>query len=190
MKLKIALAFVLSLSLLKLDGQMESDSLNPIRNTRPVAETGLLRPHWNFSVGSSYYYMPGFGSALTTSIRPSVTFPLNNKLSLQGGIITGRTYSSSIGLLENTYQPMGGYNSFALYGSATYQINEKMTIFGSGVKNLTEFPGNYPLRSYPPDYFNIGTQFKLGDNVTIGASFHMEERNPYYSPFGAFPFAY
>ena len=86
----------------------------------------------------------------------------------------------------------GMYN-LSVFAAASYRANDKLTLYGSGVKSLATHPMP-PLMGYPSDRLSFGANYKLGDNVTIGASVHIRQgggyyggspfQSPYHSPFG------
>jgi len=147
--------------------------------------------HWDFSVGTSYSYMKGYGSGMMFYTAPSYTLSLSDRWSLHGGIMAshyqGLNYT---GAGENLLP--GTFSSLAIFGAASYRASDRLTFHGAGVKQLITAPGTLVL-GYPADNLSLGASYRIGDNLTIGASVHMQNGNgyyssPYYSPYYGNPF--
>ena len=137
------------------------------------------RSTWNLSVGTSYSYSKGFGSGMMYYTAPMFTMPLNNRWAMHGGMIASHyqgfnnTYSGE-SLLPNSF------SSMALFAAATYQMSDRLVLHGTGVKQLISTPVT-PFTSYPMDNLSLGATYKLGNNITIGATIHMNNGRGFYS---------
>lgn len=158
--------------------------------------------HWDFSVGTSYSYMKGYGSGMMFYTAPSYTLSLNNRWSLHGGVIASRFQGLNYTPRGEILMP-GTFNSLAVYVAGSYRMNDKLILHGTGTKQLVSAPVT-PFTPYPMDNLSLGATYKLGDNITIGASINMRNyrsgnrilgypagpslgnfSNPFYpSPFG------
>lgn len=142
---------------------------------------------WNFSVGTSYSYMKGYGSGMMLYTAPSYTLSLNNRWSVHGGMIASRYQGMNYTMAGENMLP-SAYSSLALYVAASYRMSDKLILHGTGVKQLVSAPVT-PFTPYPIDDLSFGATYKLGDNFTIGASIHMNNSSGYFhSPWNAGPF--
>jgi hypothetical protein len=139
-----------------------------------------LKPSMHYSLGSSLMIVPHQGTVTGFTLSPYLSVPLSPKLSVNGGIIAGRYYSA----LWNS-NPEGKmsttFNDLFLYGSASYQLNSQLTLYGSGIRRLTEASPFYAL---PKSSYTIGSNYNFG-SFSIGLSFQMSKWN---NSFGPLPF--
>lgn len=169
-------------------------------------EEGLKEPenkqpgHWNFSVGTSYSYMKGYGSGMMFYTAPTYTLSLNQRWSLHGGVLASHYQGMNYTPQGEMVMP-GQMNSLAIFAAASYRMNERLILHGAGIKQLLSAPVT-PFTPYPVDNISLGATYRLGDNITIGASVsmrnysgyrmgypvtpsHLNFGNPFYpSPFG------
>ena len=155
--------------------------------------------HWNFSVGTSYSYMKGYGSGMMFYTAPTYTLALNDRWSLHGGVVASHYQG-----LNNT-QPgenllPGSFSSLAIFASASYRMSDRLVLHGTGIKQLVSAPLT-PFTPYPIDDFSLGATYKIGDNITVGAAVHMRNYDgyngyngyhtpPFMSPFYPSPFGW
>ena len=136
-----------------------------------------LKPKLFYSVRSTYIIVPHLGTVTGFTLSPFLSIPLSPKLSIDGGIIAGRFYSA----LWN-FNPEGAingaFNELSVYGSAIYHINSQLTVYGTGVKQLT---GTSPFYSLPKSSYAIGSTYKFG-NFSLGLTLQMSKWNDDYSP--------
>jgi len=145
------------------------------------------RGQWNFSVGTSYSYMQGYGSGMMLYTAPNYTLSLNNRWSVHGGLLASRYQGMNYTLAGETLLP-AAFSSLALYVAASYRMSDKLILHGTGIKQLLSAPVT-PFTPYPIDDLSFGATYKLGDNFTIGASIHMNSSSGYYhSPWNSSPF--
>ena len=158
--------------------------------------------HWNFSVGTSYSYMKGYGSGMMFYTAPTYTLALNDRWALHGGVMA--SYYQGL-----NYMPMGeslipaSFSSLAVFVSASYRMSDRLVLHGTGTKQLLAGPGT-TVMGYPMDDLSLGATFRIGDNMTIGASVHMRNgpgyngyngyngyhTTPFGSPFYPSPFGW
>ena len=149
-------------------------------------ETKKNAGQWNFSVGTSYSYMKGYGSGMMFYTAPSYTLSLNDRWSVHGGLIASRYQGLNPAMPAENLLP-NSFSSLALFASATYRMNDRLVLHGTGIKQLVSAPVT-PFTPYPIDDLSFGATYKLGNNLTIGASVHMNKWNGYSSPYNASPF--
>jgi hypothetical protein len=147
---------------------------------RQTMEEGKKVPgHFNVSLGTSYSYMKGYGSGMAFFAAPTYTLPLNNKWSLHGGFIATQYQSFNGTMTQESFYP-NSFSSFSVFVAASYQMNDRLVLHGTGVKQLISAPVS-PLTPYPMDNLSLGATYKLGDNISIGASIHLNQGQGYYS---------
>lgn len=166
--------------------EMENDENEMHSNFSPQH----LKPHWKLMMGSNFTFSPGFGNATGFFVAPMLNVPLNSRLSLQGGIIASNTYLNYM-RLDDGPGSFKSYNDLSIFGSASYLLSENLVVYGTGTKRLTELPhAPYPFMPSSANSFTIGTNWRLGKNISIGASFTTTDRYlPFnnlspFSPFG------
>ena len=134
---------------------------------------------WNLSVGTSYSYSKIFGSGMMYYTAPMFTMPLNNRWALHGGMIASHYQRMDNTVMGESLLP-NSFSSMALFAAASYQMSDRLILHGTGVKQLITAP-NTPFTPYPMDNLSLGATYKLGNNITIGASIHMNNGRGYYS---------
>jgi len=131
-----------------------------------------LKPVLQYSVGSTFMFVPHLGSVTGFTLSPSLSIPLSPKLSVEGGFIAGRFYSA-LSNLNPEGAITGSFNNFSVYGSASYHINSQLTIYGSGIKQLA---GTSSLNFLPKSSYAIGSTYNFG-NFSIGVTLQMSKYN-------------
>jgi hypothetical protein len=136
-----------------------------------------LKPNLNYSVGSTFIIVPHSGTVTGFTLSPSLSIPLSPKLSVNGGIIAGHFYSGLSG-----FNPEGAingaFNVLSAYGSASYNISSKLTVYGTGIKQLA---GTSPLYSLPKSSYAIGSIYNFG-NFSVGVTLQVSKWNDNLSP--------
>jgi hypothetical protein len=136
-----------------------------------------LRPRLDYSIGSTFIFVPHLGSVAGFTLSPSISVPLSSKLSVNGGIIAGRLYSTLLNSdLEGAMY--GTFNELSVYGSATYHVNSQLTLYSAGIKRLA---GTSPFYSLPKSIYTIGSNYNFG-SFSIGVALQMSKWNN-FSPF-------
>jgi len=146
-----------------------------------------VQGNWNMSIGSGYSFMKGYGSGMMFYAAPAYTLPLNNRLAFHGGMIAARYQGLGQAFSGESLLP-GSFYSFSVFAAASYRMNERLILHGTGVKQLLSAPVS-PFTPYPMDNLSFGATYKLGENISIGASLHMNNGRTYYAtPFGGHSF--
>jgi hypothetical protein len=137
-----------------------------------------MKPQLHYSVSSTFTAIPHFGTVMGFTISPFLSVPLSTKLSVNGGIIAGRYYSAFQNI--NTESIINeSFTGLSVYGSAIYFFNPRLTVYGSGIKQLT---GTSPFNLLPKSSYTIGSSFNFG-SFSIGAALQVTKRNNIFSPF-------
>jgi len=143
---------------------------------------------WNFSVGTSYSYMKGYGAGMMLYTAPTYTLSLNDRWSVHGGLVASHYQGMNYTMAGENMLP-NSFSSLALFAAASYRMSDRLILHGTGVKQLISAPVT-PFTPYPIDDLSFGATYKLGNNFTIGASIHMNNRSGYNrSPWNSSPFA-
>ena len=143
-----------------------------------LAEGEKQKPgHWNFSVGTSYSYMKGYGSGMMFYTAPTYTLSLNNRWALHGGVMASHYQGLNYTQQGEMLMP-GSFNSLAVFASASYRMSDRLILHGTGIKQLVSAPVT-PFTPYPMDNLSLGAIYRLGDNITIGASIKMRNFSGY-----------
>jgi hypothetical protein len=136
-----------------------------------------LNPRLVYSIGSTFMVVPHLGSVSGFTLSPSLSVPLSPKLSVNGGIIAGRLYST---LWNSNHEGAmyGTFNELSVYGSTSYHINSQLTLYGAGIKQLA---GTSPFYSLPKSSYTIGSTYNFG-SFSIGVALQMSKWNNNLSP--------
>jgi hypothetical protein len=145
----------------------------------------LIQPdskfEWHGSVGAGYMYSKNFGSV--NSLQGSYGFsrPLNSRFSVGAGVLVS-SYFPVTGFFNHSVSDFQNFSDISIYGTGSYQLNERIVLYGTGIKHLVEFGPDNPFSSHNFNEISIGTSLKLSNNISIGASVHFVDRPVYYSP--------
>jgi len=175
-----------------LEGQVPGEAVEEQAGEEKPAE--LKAGHWNFSVGTSYSYMKGFGSGMWFYTAPGYTLSLSDRWALHGGLIMGH-YQGLSYLDPGEILLPESYSSLAVYAAASYRMNDRLILHGAGMKQLVAGPIT-PFTPYPMNDLSLGATYRIGRNISIGASVHMRNNSGYYaapafgSPFFPSPFGW
>lgn len=131
------------------------------------------------SVGTSYSTMKGYGSGMMFYAAPSYTLSLNERWALHGGVVAAG-YQGFYPPTAGEYPFPAQFSSLSLFAAASYRMNDRLVLHGAGVKQLISAPVT-PFTPYPADYFSVGATYKLGQNISIGATIHISNGGGYYS---------
>jgi len=157
--------------------QAFSENINYHDNlTQYNSQNVNLKPKLSYSVGSTFIYVPHLGSVTGFTLSPFLSVPLSPKLTVDGGIIAGRYYSAlgNFGLEGKIY---GAFNELSVYGSASYHINSQLTVYGTGIKQLTGTPQFF----LPKSSYAFGSTYNFG-NFSVGVTLQMSKWNNIRSP--------
>ena len=151
------------------------DSLNEY-----IPRKANLKPELNFQLGSTFNVVPSFGSVTGVTLAPFLSVPVSPKLSVDGGIIAGHYYSALRNFNpENSLN--GSFYELSVYGSAVYHFNPRLTLYGTGIKQLSAAS---PYSLLPKSSYAIGSSYNFG-HFSIGLTLHVSEWNNFLSPFPA-----
>lgn len=155
--------------------------------------------HWNFSVGTSYSYMKGYGSAMGFYTAPTYTLALNDRWALHGGVMLSYHQGLNYTQPGENFFP-ASFSSMAIFAAASYRMTDRLVLHGTGTKQLLAAPGT-TVMGYPVNDLSFGATYRIGDSFTIGAAVHMRNYDgyngyngyhtpPFMSPFYPSPFGW
>jgi len=154
-------------------------------NDDPAQTRGNL----GLSVGTSYSYSSGFGSGMLFYAAPTYTLPLTDRLAFHGGFIATHYQGFTAPVYGEFYSPLQ-FSSLAVFAAASYRMNDRLVLHGTGVKQLISAPST-PFTPYPMDHFSVGATYRLGNNISVGATIHINNGGPYpgtpFNSYGAVP---
>ena len=156
--------------------------------SQDASQEAIKKGHWNFSVGTSYSYMKGYGSGMMLYTAPTYTVSLNDRWSVHGGLIASHYHGMNYTMAGENMLP-NSFSGLAVFAAASYRASDRLILHGTGVKQLLTAPAT-PFTPYPIDDLSFGATYKLSNNFTIGASVHMNQGvGNYHSPWNSNPFA-
>ena len=137
---------------------------------------------FNTMVGTSFGYVPLFGSAMNMFAVPRASYKANERLSFHGGLIVSQTLPVSMHSSEDPLIP-AGMSNISAFASASYRLTENLTLHGTGIKSMANLPLDENRSALDYHDLSIGATYDFG-NFSIGASFHRSDNSFYRSPFG------
>lgn len=129
-----------------------------------------FKPEFHYSIGSSFMFIPKVGSVTGVTLSPSLSIPVSPKLSLDGGIIAGRFYST-LSDFNREVAINRTFNEISLFGSATYHLSPQLSIYGIGIKQLTS---TSPYNILPKSSYSIGSSYNFG-HFSVGVTVQMSK---------------
>jgi len=163
-------------------------------------QTDTIRKKLDYHVtlGTSFSFSPGYGSAFNTYVSPSLVYRATKRFSLNAGVTLMNTtlYNySPYSVLETGYPGTGNFTSALVYISGQYQLTPNLLLNGTVFK---EFPLTTasPQNPYANTKFQGGSldlTYKAGEHVIIQAGFSIINTNrplycdPFYSPWPSAP---
>ena len=148
------------------------DSIQNKRNDHAFPESQKKKVDFGLEMGTSIGAMNG-QSLFSTYISPYARYPLSDRFSLEVGTTIARG-NSLIGYhpyYGETIMPMSSnLLQTSLYASGRYEVNTKLTVFGTGSvqKNIFLSPGEGEENiSFDTHAMSIGLEYKLGRNAKL-----------------------
>jgi hypothetical protein len=154
---------------------------------------------YHLSLGSEFTTTSGFGSALNTYVTPSVSYTLNNRLRIGGGLsiiqtnyFNARSWYNETGTAGSS----GNFTSALIYVDGQYLVNDRLSIYGSAFKQFAITPDPLPYNPFNPvspngaQGIDLSIGYKVSDHFSFQLGFRYSDGvNPYYQdPFNTNPF--
>ena len=162
----------------------EIDSINRYTATPGTRDVEVAPGPWSFNttVGTSFGYSPFYGSAMNIFAAPQASFRANERLSFHSGLVVSQTAPVLMHLSEEPFIP-AGMSNISAFASASYRLTENLTVHGTGIKSMANFPLDENRSALDYHDLSVGATYNFG-NFSIGASFHKSDNAFYRSPFG------
>jgi hypothetical protein len=148
------------------------------------------KPDYGLNLGTSFTTTSGYGSAITTFVSPHLSYSFNPRFRMTAGITLMNT--QLIG--AKPYYPIqseqsfnGNFTDALLYVSGQYLLNDRLTVSGTAYKKFSLYDpapvaGMTPYRNPEFQGFNIGLDYKAGENFHIQAGFGFTNGSNLYQP--------
>jgi hypothetical protein len=174
-----------------------NDTLPASGNTHVSNVLPLHKLHIGVQAGTEFMSTSGYGSALSTWVSPTLTYPLSKRFLVSGGIAIVNTsyyglkpwYSTS-----ETDSFTGNITSARLWVSGQYLLGDRITITGTAYKTIDVLGAN-PINNFYKNnpqgaFMKVG--YKINDYMQIEAGFGYSRGyngysygSPYSHGFGA-----
>lgn len=145
----------------------------------------------NLTAGSTFMYSKGFGNGLSNYIAPELSYKVAPKIRLNVGLMvvsSNFAYNKYLGFHPEqsvVFRTKPRISTLA-YVSGDYLVNDRLTISGMVIRDLSN-PG---YNSYSPSIqgMSLRMDYKLTNNISIGAGMHMSQGDQWISPnYGLLP---
>jgi hypothetical protein len=166
---------------IKKDSTIDNNANIQIKKSVPA----LKQPKLNYSMelGAGYISGGNLFSGTYTNIAPSINYLVSPRLKIEvGGIFTtGNTNFTQNSVLKTSPNFSLNTNQYFVYTQGKYALSNKLVISGSlfSTLNSNKSPQMNP---YFLDYkgMNLGLDYKIGKNMSIGAQFRISNGNNNY----------
>jgi len=151
---------------------------------------------YKFSTGASVTSGFNGGSAVNTWVAPSVLIPVNNRLSIETGLVYGKGFYNNYNAMpfygDNSFGNINGdISTVSYYIKGNYKINENLTItgatYGSKVIRTTPVnPANPQAFNLDNNGYMIGFNYKFRNGSEMNLELNLQQGN---SPMQMSPFS-
>lgn len=141
----------------------------------------------NIAIGTSIMSMGKNQFSMNTYVKPTISYQLTPKFSVSMGLMAVRSNFNNLHYLnyyEGQVQSVN-YDGTSAYFTmqGAYQLNDKMKIYGGvmiGNQNLNFAGAQLPNQNNQvnPKAFQLGMEYKLGENTFIQLEVQIREANP------------
>jgi hypothetical protein len=140
---------------------------------------GTFKPRYaGTSVNTGIMFSPLFGSAYF--FAPKINFQVTPHLFLNAGAGVAQ-YSLMPAQTTETLKKRSVTNMY-IYAEGVYLLNEKWSVNGSMVKNVSPAPRTLPY-GVPREAMHIGIDYRITPHITVGASIGYSNGNYASSPY-------
>lgn len=150
--------------------------------TRDVNDAKVSPWSFNTTLGSSFYYAPGYGAGSNIFAAPHLDYSATNRLTFHGGLVASQFMPLYTSLREDEGS-LKSFTNLSMFVAASYKVTKDFVVYGTGVKSMINPGLMSPNNNFSMDDLSIGAAYSFG-NFTIGASFHSGN----YNRFGGSPF--
>ncbi len=204
--MKYIYIILILLSFVFVNAQNNDDYFNP---DDPILKNGIennsekndskTKPKLKYNLTAGTSIGSGFngGNAINTYIAPSILYPINNKLSIEAGVMYNKGFYNNYGIYnyygENTAinKINGNTDQLFFYAKARYKLSEKLTITGAAYKStvINNNTNNNAIKTNPNAFnlentgYSLGFIYKMSEHTSLEFQMNYSNNNsPYYSP--------
>lgn len=187
---RVLLSAALFIGFSCLYGQIDNqNNQKPVSVETPAPQDNIKKVEYSLNTGTSF----SMGNYKSSSyyIAPQLTYQFSPKFKLNTGFVF---INSSSMVPSNAMLNFGQQNSGILqqktnetivFAKGEYQLNNKLTITGSAMKNF-----NSPMNAKMQEnawrnsfqMMSMGFRYKISNNMTLGAEVKMVETNNLFNP--------
>lgn len=143
----------------------------------------------NYSLETGSMFYGGAMKGSTFYVAPSFTYAFSKKFSMQGGVMfMNNNYSYTANQVfgqpdTRLFSQPSKYET-VVYAKGNYQVNNRLTFTGTVVKNFSDNSG-MQNQSWNNNFqmMSMGMNYKLSDNITLGAGLRVMQGSGYYNPY-------
>ncbi len=179
---KIITFILISLLTLSLFAQInnEDDYYDPNFNTG--LDSANFYPEKNIEkklttniTAGSMFFNSNYGNAFSSYIAPSLDYSISKKFKIRTGLMLANTNLFSSGNSEiSSYS--NRYNNVMLFAQGEYQLNKKILLRSTIIKDLNNSFSNSSFESY-----SFGFDYKVSEKTSIGIDIQFSKNNyPFY----------
>jgi hypothetical protein len=171
----------------------ESPYLQPVHEAKDVLTVPELkqpvRDRFDFGLdmGTAFTTFGRHGSLFTNYLAPEIRYQAAPRLHFSTGIVLSTGFMPGSGLEGSGNR----FNRVLVYAEGAYRLNPRLTIGGMVVKELdNDFQRQMHAFQKNSGFQSVGmsVDYKITDNMRIGARFNITEGRPYYYTDPANPF--
>ena len=194
------------LSFVFVNAQNNDDYFNP---DDPILKNGIentsknedaknkSKLKYNLTAGTSIGSGFNGGSAVNTYLAPSILYPVNEKFSIEAGVMYNKGFYNNYSMYnyygENigTNKINGNTDQLFFYAKGRYKLTEKLTITGAAYKstvinNNTNIEGvktNPNAFNLESSGYSLGFIYKMSEHTSLEFNMNYSKgASPYYSP--------
>lgn len=146
--------------------------------------------YFNMQTGMNLGTASRYGSYLQSYLSPTLTMPINKRLSVSAGVTYSYTHLNNTPIINSEGQferYSGGVNTLTMFTSGAYRVNDKLTVTGSAFKTINPAfhhrlnPNQLQMEAQG---VSVGFGYQLNENIHFGGEIRMQQGNTnFYSPF-------
>lgn len=144
--------------------------------------------HYNFGVGAEFGHSNTFGNYFSTFYRPSVSYDVSSRFSLNTGLTYVNSSVDNFPVLSDYSYHMfsGNIAQYYAFVGGKYKVTDKLSVGGSVFYDFTSyhsFDGKLMDKSSGLDNlgYSANFQYKVAKNLLIEGEIRVNDKNPYHS---------
>lgn len=136
--------------------------------------------HFGLQMGTSFSKFSGRGSMFSNYVAPSWNRQFSPRMNLEVGTVVVNNQLNNLtapSVFDSRRQPKfnGSFSQFLIYAKGQYLLSNRLLISGSSIKSFSSSPVLSDFNAA-----TVGIDYKITDNIQIGASFsYSNGYNPY-----------